>query len=134
MVRLITKTYPSLVDVYAKITEVNEETGEVINTWDYENPVTIPCNVTAINPQESLERFSADYEKKVFLKIEHPTDAVKLSDQAGNLRRKDEQVYYYGAPRAPMIFNVSGISTQVDILGNAVCHVSYLEYFGTYEI
>lgn len=36
---LIPKSYPSYVDVYAKVYEVDWETGETIDGWDYENPM-----------------------------------------------------------------------------------------------
>lgn len=129
MPALITKSYPSLLDVYARITEVNEETGETINTWDYDNPVPTPCNVVAINPQDSLERFGETYTKKVFLKIEVPR-TLNFSDRVGNLRNKAQTKFYYTELDNPMIFNVSGLSSQVDIMGNLVAYEAYLEYAG----
>ncbi|MET7769901.1 hypothetical protein [Nocardia sp. NPDC005366] len=134
VVNLITKVYPSLADVYAQVTEVNEETGETINIWDYDNPMTIKCNVYAINPQDSLEQFGEFYNKKIFLKIEYPSDVIRLSDQVGRLRRKDNGVHYYGSSLRPMVFNVSGISAQVDQLGNATGYAAYLEYYRTLEL
>lgn len=110
------------------MTESDEETGEIVSYWDYDNPRTVSCNVTAINPQNSLEQFGTQYAKKVFLKIECPDNVLHLSDQAGNLRRYDEQAYYYGTIDNPYVFDVSGLSTQVDVFGNLVCYVGYLEY------
>lgn len=131
MVRLITKTYPSLADVYPNISVLNEETGENEQTWDYLNPRTIECNVTAINPQNSLEQFGLHYTKKVFLKIEFHDGSIGLTDQVGNLRHKNERHFYYGTAVKFYVFNVSGVSTQVDLLGNRVCNAGYIEYVTT---
>lgn len=134
MVRLLTKTYPSLIDIYERTEEYNEELGTPVYDWDYMNPTTVPCNVTSLSPDNSLEQFGESYTKKIFVKIEYPKNDIFLTHQAGNLRSKDESQRYYvlnEAEPGTVIFNVSGINTQIDVLGNLVCYVAYLEYSRT---
>lgn len=130
MVKLITKRYPSLADLYEKVEVFNEELGTYSYDWDYSNPKTVACNVTSLEPDNSLEQFGAEYTNKIFVKIEYATNVITLRHQAGNLRTKDgSSKYYYIDDNAPgnYIFNVSGVNTQIDALGNLVCYVAYLE-------
>ena len=134
LMRLLTKSYPSLMDVYERTEEFNDETGGVVYDWDYNNPVTMPCNITSLSPDNSLEQFGEFYTKKIFVKVEYPKNDIFLSNQAGNLRSRDESYRYYvlnESPPGTVIFNVSGINTQIDVLGNLVCYVAYLEYTRT---
>lgn len=133
MVKLITKRYPSLVDIYEKIEVFNEELGVYDSYYDYDNPTTVACNVTSLEPDDSLEQFGAEYTKKIFVKIEYAANDITLRHQAGNLRSKDgSQKYYvvdYTDGPGISVFNVSGVNVQIDVLGNRVCYVAYLEYF-----
>ncbi|MCZ4563126.1 hypothetical protein O4160_19975 [Rhodococcus sp. IEGM 1401] len=133
LVKLITKRYPSLVDIYEKIEVFNEELGTYDSYWDYDNPISVACNVTSLEPDNSLEQFGAEYTNKIFVKIEYATNDITLRHQAGNLRSKDGlSKYYYIDDDAPgnYSFNVSGVNAQIDALGNLVCHVAYLELAG----
>ena len=60
LVRLITKSYPSLVDIYEQIQIFNEELGVPVIEYDYENPTSVACNVTSLEPDNSLEQFGAE--------------------------------------------------------------------------
>ncbi len=122
MVRLIPKSFPSYVDVYEKIHEINEETGETLSIWDYENPTTLRCNVTSLKPDLALEEFSADYWKTMPIKVEL-RELVPLNSRMGNMRRNRYEGQYFPG----RIFNISNVNTQIDILGNAVCHELYGE-------
>jgi len=135
VVKLITKRYPSLVDLYEKVEVYNEELGTSDSYWDYDNPTTVACNVTSLEPDDSLEQFGAEYTKRILVKIEYAANDIILRHQAGNLRSKDgSQRYYvvdYPDGSGTAIFNVSGINTQIDVLGNLVCYMAYLEYSRT---
>ena len=133
LVKLITKVYPSLIDIYPYVPLVNDETGEVEPGWDYQNPVTVLCNISSLQPDNSLEQFGSEYTKKIYVKIEYATNKITLRHQAGNLRSKNGRDKYYAVDDALMIFNVSGVNTQIDQLGNLVCHVAYLEYYATLD-
>ncbi len=119
---LIPKSYPSYVDVYVKVYEVDWETGESIERWDYENPRTYRCNVTSLKPDNALEVFGANYWKTMPVKVELP-ELIPLNSRMGNMRsaRYDGQ-YFPG-----LVFNIVNVNTQIDILGNAVCHELYGE-------
>ncbi|MCZ4079579.1 hypothetical protein O1W68_16645 [Rhodococcus sp. H36-A4] len=135
--KLITKSYPSLVDIYERREVYNEELGSHAYDWDYTNFGTIYCNVTSLKPESSLEVFSETYTRKLFAKLEFPNNDIKLSNQVGNIRSKDGKQLYYTQNNAivsTMIFNVSSMNTQVDVLGNLVCHTAYLEYTGLQDI
>lgn len=119
---LMPKSYPSYVDVYEKITETNEETGETISTWDYENPRTYRCNVTSMKPDNALKVFGSDYWKTMPIKVEL-RELIPLNSQMGNMRSDKYDGQYFPG----MLFNIVNVNTQIDILGNTVCHELYGE-------
>lgn len=120
--RLIPKSFPSYVDVYEKIREVNWETGETLDTWNYEHPITLRCNVTSLKPDLALEEFSANYWKTMPVKVELD-EPVSLNSRMGNLRSSLNAGEYFPG----MEFNIINVNTQIDILGNVVCHELYGE-------
>ncbi len=131
MVNLITKSYPSLVDIYSVTGELNPETGEFEEVINWDEPKTAQCNVTDVEPESNLERFGQVYTNSVFIKIELPDNVLDLSHVVGNLRSKDERRFYYGTSTQFMTFNVSGLSAQVDLMGNIVCYVAYCRFLTT---
>lgn len=122
LVRLIPKSFPSYVDVYEKISEINWETGESLDTWNYEHPMTLRCNVTSLKPDLALEEFSAEYWKTMPVKVEL-AERVSLNSRIGYLRSSLESGEYFPGS----LFNIVNVNTQIDILGNAVCHELYGE-------
>lgn len=121
---LIPKSYPSYVDVYAKVYEVDWETGETIDGWDYENPQTYRCNVTSLKPDNALEEFGADYWKTMPVKVEL-RELIPMDSRMGNLRNALDGDRYF----ENMVFNIVNVNTQIDLLGNTVCHELYGELF-----
>lgn len=119
---LMPKSYPSYVDVYEKITETNEETGETISTWDYENPRLYRCNVTSLKPDNALEVFGSDYWKTMPIKVEL-RELIPLNSRMGNMRSDKYDGQYFPG----LVFNIVNVNTQIDILGNTVCHELYGE-------
>lgn len=122
LVRLIPKSFPSYVDVYEKISEINWETGESLDTWNYEHPMTLRCNVTSLKPDLALEEFSAEYWKTMPVKVEL-AERVNLNSRIGYLRSSLESGEYFPGS----LFNIVNVNTQIDILGNTVCHELYGE-------
>ncbi|EQM33014.1 hypothetical protein N601_13585 [Rhodococcus erythropolis DN1] len=133
MPRFIVRTWPSLVDIYTQRVTFDPETGSAERKWNYLDPETVPCNVVALNPEDSLEQFGAEYTKKKFVKLEIPTGQFELSQQAGNLRSKDGKQRYYDHlidnEFYPEVFNISNIGTRIDLNGQIDCYELYLELF-----
>ncbi|MDH6679882.1 hypothetical protein M2284_004107 [Rhodococcus sp. LBL1] len=134
MPRFIVRTWPSLVDIYTQKTTIDPDTSETIRKWNYLDPETVPCNVVALSPEESLEVFGKEYSRKKFVKLEIPTGNFDLNQQAGNLRSKDGTQRYYqrlvDGEFYPDVFNISNIGTRLDLNGSIDCYELYLELFG----
>lgn len=131
LVKLIPKSYPSLIDIYTNTQIIDPDTNETINRWNYLEPETVACNVVALKPKETLEIFGKQYEHKKFVKIE-TASKFDLSQQAGNVRSKRGAAYFQPGDD-PYVFNISNVNTQIDQLGNIVCYELYLEFFAAFS-
>ena len=130
MPSFIVRSYPSLVDIYSQHTTIDEGTNETVRDWDYLEYDTTPCAVSAVSPEDSLEIFGDEYAYKKFVRLEVPSGEWSLDQRAGNLRSKAGKPYYQrwtGERWEQERFNISGMTTQVDLHGQIAGYELYLE-------
>ncbi len=124
---LAAKAYPSRFDVYTSTNAQDPDTGSNTTSWNYLTPETYDCNVASLRPQSNLETFGASYLDSEFIKIETNVDPSNftLAQRVGNLRSKQGSHYYRTPAGKPLVFDVSGISPQIDATGRVVSVALY---------
>lgn len=80
--------------------------------------------MTSLKPDNALEEFGADYWKTMPVKVEL-RELVPMDSRMGNMRSALDGDQYF----EDMVFNIVNVNTQIDILGNTVCHEIYGELF-----
>lgn len=104
--------YRGTCDVYHIYTKFDSDTHEIVDWWDYENPETIKCNVTELNPDNVQELFRPTYEYGKTIKLETDLPLV-LSSRVGNVKL-DIPVF------PDMLFNVDNVQPRIDYRGKAI--------------
>ena len=105
--------YHGTCDVYHKVSYFDHSSGEIVSTWQYDNPEQIDCNVAELSPDNVQELFSqTEYKYQKTIKLE--TDvSLDLSGRIGNIR--------LNIPVFPnMVWNIDNIQPRIDYRGKVV--------------
>ena len=104
--------YLGTCDVYHKVSYYDHSSGEMVSTWQYDNPEQIECNVAELNPDNVQELFlKSGYQYTKTIKLE--TDvSLDLSSRIGNIRL-DKLVY-------DMVFNIDNVQPRIDWRGKVI--------------
>ena len=121
---LAAKAYPSLFTVYTRETTQDPDTGSSVTAWNYDRSTAVfRCNVFSARPESNLESFGTTYRDSEFIRIETPAPGTNfdLSMRVGNLRSASGEGYYLNRLGVPLVFDIDGLSTRIDLNGNRVC-------------
>ncbi|MGW3929986.1 hypothetical protein ACWECC_18060 [Streptomyces microflavus] len=112
------KRYELRAEVYPYSFYQNES-GTIVEVWDYENPVYIKATGGSVRPWDSIEKFQGQYEYGTYLELYTPTE-VSVRERVGKVSNRDKSVYWAEIDGEPTTFNVYGCFPNLDAYGNLV--------------
>jgi len=96
-----------------------------VTAWNYNTSTAVfRCNVFSVRPESNLESFGTAYRDSEFIRIETPAPGVNfdLTMRVGNLRSLNSgEDYYLNRLGNPLVVDIDGLSTRIDLNGNRVC-------------
>ncbi|MEQ6021309.1 hypothetical protein SOM70_01830 [Streptomyces salinarius] len=113
------KRYELRAEVYRATTYQDPDSGNIVYTYDYNNPEVIKVTGGSVRPWGSIQDFGKVYQYQDYLQLFSPTE-VPLDARIGRVRNKAGDVLWTEDSGQATLFDVYGCFPENDLRGNAI--------------